>query len=178
MEYRYFLSDSAEAKQIIEACITKIEERNVKRRTVLQEYGADTFVASRGGHGNLLGIVYKEKQESPWLKLDYEDKVHGFVYKPKRNIKRGRALSDAMQDEGMSFIPSEFLVRECHAGRCLSEYRFGQHILVFSTAGFADGVIFLKIPDNGQEEGGDPFPDIPGWLREVKESEWLMAQGK
>ena len=51
--------------------------------------------------------------------------------------------------------------------------------LYYSVAGIVSGKILVSIPGSKESEHGrEPFPEVPAWLREVKESEWLAAQGR
>lgn len=108
----------------------------------------------------------------------YED---GFAYYPKMNTKAGKELSAKLDAPELEFSASGYILKLLKLSRMVVDRCSGSPTGMaryHSTAGYCGDKLLVKIPGGNSGPGGDPMPEIPSWTREVKESEWLAAQGK
>lgn len=54
----------------------------------------------------------------------------------------------------------------------------GQRMAYVAVCGVASNHFILAIPVKSEGYGGDEFPEVPNYLTEIKESEFLAMQGK
>lgn len=173
MEKKYYIGEGPEAEALIAEVQARREVVSSARSAVQNEYGADGLL-SRNRGGEICGLVFKEKQHSPFLKS--EIRVDGgYGYYAKKNCKRGKELYAKLRVPDLQFSPSDHIVKKLNINRmCFGPS--GPGMAIYSTAaGFADGKIIVSIP---AAEKGDPMPSVPAWFREVKESEFIAAQGR
>ena len=178
MERHYFIGEGPEAKAVLAKTVERMKICNAARKKLLKDYGADYFTEtgpSFFGGGELIGLGYYEKVQRPYFKGEERTEL-GYTYYPRLSTKEGKALAKRLKEEKeLHFYPSHFICELLGVRRCCHKgMRF-----FWSAAGFADGKLLLSVPGSKEsEDGEDPFPEIPDWLREVKESEFLAAQGK
>lgn len=173
MTKNFFIGEGPEAEALIAEVKELREAVSIARKAIQNEYCADGLL-SRNNGGEICGLVFKEKQSLPFLKE--EMRVDGgYGYYAKRNCKQGKELSAKLRAPDLQFSPSDHIVKKLNINRmCFGAS--GPGMAIYSTAaGFIDGKIIVSIP---AAEKSDPMPEVPTWFREVKESEWLAAQGK
>lgn len=175
MTHHYYIGTGPEADALIADLNQGLSARNEARHKLCAEYEAQGVVESRR---SVDGLVFKAKQDIPHLKLTKNEGGY-FWYAPRHNFKAGKVLADRLRDKTLTFDASDYIIGSLKlhrmvAGKC-RESATGM-ALYHSVAGFCGDKIVVKIP--GGAGGGDPMPAIPSWLREVKESEFLAAQGK
>lgn len=173
MEKHFYIGEGPEAEALIAEVVDCRVSAGVARKAVQDEYSADGLL-SRNNGGEICGLVFKEKQNSPFLKG--EMRVDGgYGYYAKKNCKQGKELSAKLRAPDLQFSPSDHIVKKLNINRmCFGAS--GPGMAIYSTAaGFVDGKIIVSIP---AAEKGDPMPSVPAWFREVKESEFIAAQGR
>lgn len=170
----FFIGEGPEAQSLIADVHARSEAAHAAREALRNEYGADNVLISRW-NGQCTGLFFKEKQKVPHLKG--EERVEdGYGYSPRKSSKAGKALAEKISNPSLRFQTSDFIVSALKLSRMVINGRS-----MFSTvAGIVDGKLLVKIPGGHEPKtpGRDPMPEVPTWLREVKESEWLAAQGK
>ena len=173
MEKNYYIGEGPEAEALIEEVQARREVVSSARSAVQTAYGADGLL-SRNNGGEICGLVFKEKQSCPFLKGEMR-LPDGYGYYAKKNCKQGKDLSAKLRAPDLQFSPSDHIVKKLNINRmCVGPS--GTGMAIYSTAaGFVDGKIILSIP---AAEKGDTMPSIPAWFREVKESEFIAAQGR
>jgi hypothetical protein len=172
MDHKYYVGEGPEAKSLIAETGGAIQKFHSECQEVADEYGAEgCFTVGRC----VIGLMFKEKSENDFLSL-FEQNEDGYCYKPRRNFKAGKELQNRL-DAIQTVRPSEFIVNKLGVSRMSAGKHLGSRTgmaMYHSVAGYNHGVLVVKIPAG---EGGDPMPTVPEWLREVKESEFLAAQG-
>lgn len=161
--------------------VERRETANNARDVVQREYEADGLML-RSRSGDVTGLAFKERQQRPYLKG--EEKIEGgFGYYPRLNCKQGKELAAKLAAPELKFNASDYILgtlklhRMCAGPHAAS--RTGM-ALYYSVAGYIENKVLVSIPGSKEEDPmrGDKMPDVPAWLRTVKESEWLAAQGK
>lgn len=178
MQLHYYIGEGPEAEEIIAEIMDKQATVHAARAALCKECGVDNLFGCRG---NVEGVFFKEKQNLPHLKGEM-CLEGGYGYYPKLNCKAGKELAAKLRDPALAFDINDHIIKRLKISRMVA----GRHAasrtgmaLYSSVAGIAKGKILVIIPgapDN--PDGGDPMPSVPEWMREVKESEWLAAQGK
>lgn len=177
MEKHYFIGEGREAEKLIKYMMTRSEIARNARMKLKNDYGSDNLLLSRWKDGSVVGLFFREKVNIPFLKGGnrIED---GYAYYPKRNTRKGKELAERFKDKDLTFNASHFIIDALSLNRiAISGFK-----LYESSAGLSeDGKrILVIIPGEkaGEVRPSNNFPDIPGWMREVKESEFLAAQGR
>lgn len=174
MNKNFFIGEGHEAETLIEEVKERLRAVGEARRTVQKAYGADGLL-TRGDGREVCGLVFKEQQARPFLKGETRLHPDGFGYYAKKNCKDGKNLSAKLRAPDLQFCASDHIIHKLKLNRmCVGASSRGMG-LYSSAAGFAGNKILVSIPCG---ESNDPMPEIPAWMREVKESEWLAAQGK
>ena len=184
MERHYFIGTGPEAKGLIAETWARLNVCNNARDKLLKQYEADNVVTSKSnitGGGRVVALWFKEPVQRPYFKGG-ECLEGGYFYYPNLRTKEGKALARRLkEDEALTFNYSKFILKRLGISRIWFE---GLHIH-YCTAGFADGKVLLMVPGpkepksfEDRTRGEDPWPKIPDWFREVKQSEFLAAQGK
>ena len=182
MEKNYYIGEGPEAEALIAEVSACREAANNARDAVQKEYGADGLMI-RSHSGNATGLAFKEKQHLPYLKG--EERIEGgFGYYPKLNCKQGKELAAKLSSPELKFNASDYILGKLKLHRmCAGPHaasRTGM-ALYYSVAGYTGSKVLVSIPGSKDEDpmrGKDKMPEVPAWLRPVKESEWLAAQGK
>ena len=178
---KFFIGEGAEAEALIAEVRERRETVNNARDAVQKEYGADGLMLNGRG-GNAIGLAFKEQQRMPYLKGEVRLE-EGFGYYPKLNCKQGKELALKLDAPELQFNANNYILGKLKLHRmCAGPHaasRTGM-ALYSSAAGYAENKVLVSIPDPKDIDGrhGDPMPDVPTWFREVKESEFLAAQGK
>ena len=176
----YYIGEGSEAAKLITETMDRQRQTNEARKTVQEEYKADGLLSSRSRDGGVAGLCFNEKQTLPFLKgeIRLED---GYGYFPKLNCKAGKELRTKLTAPEMTFSASDHIIQALGVARMVAGAHSGSRTglaLYQSVAGIVDGKLLVKIPGSAEEDShGDKMPQVPSWLREVKESEWLAAQG-
>lgn len=177
----FFIGEGPEAEALIAEVKALRDAVSNARDMVQKEYGADGLML-RGHGGDVTGLAFKEKQQRPYLKG--ETKLEGgFGYYPKLNCKQGKELAAKLKAPELKFDASDYIIdalklhRMCAGPHAAS--RSGM-ALYYSVADYRGSKVLVSIPGSKDEDPklGDKMPEVPTWLRAVKESEWLAAQGK
>ena len=175
MEKNFYIGDGPENDKLVEEVFAEIEKCRQARVQLLKDYEADYLWTN--GH-TVKGLAWDEKKEYPWLKG--ERQVNGkYIYEGRKSTKKGRELAERLKTEKiLHFDPSEYIISKLKLARLEIDHMAG--IAHSTAAGIAEGKIIVSIPYDKESilQGDDEFPDVPEWLREVKESEWLALQGK
>lgn len=176
MEKHYYIGEGPEAEKLIAATLEQSKVSEEARRALMADYGADGVIESRGFNNTVVGLGFKEKIDVPFLK-GHELLSGGYAYYPKRNTKDGKELAKRLNDKRLSFDHSRFILDYLKANRTVIE---GTKVIM-SAACISEDMkkILVVIPGVAEKVPfSDPFPAVPEWLQEVKESEFLAAQGK
>lgn len=183
MERHYFIGEGPEADELIKAARNRESIARSARKAIIKEFDADGLMQSPWRDGKVIGLAFYERVKRPYLKgevrLDGDD---GYGYYPKLSTKEGKRLSEKLKDDDLTFHMAKFILDHLHLHRMVkgqpSNHRRG-YPLYFSAAGIIDNKVLVSIPGGKENKKGEaPFPVIPEWMREVKESEWLAAQGR
>ena len=177
MEKHYYIGEGPEAEKLIAATLARHEVATEARMALMQAYGADGLIKRNWDGGSIVGLGFKQKTDAPYLKGG-EKVSDGYAYYPKRNTKSGKELAKRLEDERLIFNASCFILDALSISRMVFE---GRKIFE-AAAGITEDLkkILVVIPGTKEKSPGctDPFPAVPEWLREVKESEFLASQGK
>ena len=171
MERHYFIGEGPKAEKLIAATLARSEVARKARLALMHDYSSDGLLLSGGREGSIVGLSFKEKKDIPFLKGG--NRIEGgYAYYPKMNTKKGKELAQRLKDGDLTFSASHFIVDALK----LEHFAFSGSRMYFSVAGTSENLkcILVSIPG----ERGDTFPFIPEWMREVKASEWLAAQGR
>lgn len=171
MERHYFIGEGPEAEKLIAATLARSEVARKARLALMHDYSSDGLLLSGGRDGSIVGLSFKEKRDIPFLKGG--NRIEGnYAYYPKMNTKKGKELAQRLKEGNLTFSASHFIVDALK----LEHFVFSESRIYVSVAGTSENLkcILVSIPG----ERGDTFPVIPEWMREVKESEWLAAQGR
>lgn len=168
----YYIGEGQEAEALIADVQARLKAAGEARAALMKEYGTDALI-TRGRSEKVVGLAFKKRVSRPFLKGEFR-LAEGFGYYPRHNCKAGKELAAKFAVPAVRFSVSDYPIENLNGhrtcvGSCIGS-RTGLAIYS-SVAGFAFGKVLIKIP-------GDPMTGIPDWLREVKESEWLAAQGK
>ena len=171
MERHYFIGEGPEAEKLIAATLARSEVAREARLALMHDYSSDGLLLSGGRDGSIVGLSFKEKRDIPFLKGG--NRIEGgYAYYPKMNTKKGKELAQRLKEGNLTFSASHFIVDALK----LEHFAFSGSRMYVSVDGTTENLkcILVSIP----RERGDTFPVIPEWMREVKESEWLAAQGR
>lgn len=177
MERHYFIGEGTEAEKLIASMLARREVARKARRSLMHDYESDGLLLSGGRDGSIVGLSFKKKRNIPFLKGG--DRIEGgYAYYPKMNTKKGKELAKRLKDGDLTFSASHFIVDALK----LERFAFSGRRMYVSVAGTSEDLkcILVSIPGAKEDEDGpsSTFPVIPEWMREVKESEWLAAQGR
>ena len=176
MEKHYFIGEGPEAEKLIASMLARREVVRKARLSLMHDYGSDGLLLSGGREGSIVGLSFRKKIDIPFLKGG--NRIEGgYAYYPKMNTKKGKELAKRLNDGDLTFSASHFIVEALK----LDRFAFSENRMYFSVAGTSEDLKSILVSIPGTKEEGRPsnnFPVIPEWMREVKESEWLAAQGR
>lgn len=183
MEKHFYIGEGPEAEELIAETLARGNVVSEARKALITEYEADGLILSRWNNGKVAGLAFEKPTSRPYLKGETRTLGHeGYGYYPKLNTKEGKRLASRLSSEELTFSMSKFILDKLHLHRLVTG---PSHVsrtgcaLYYSVAGIVSGKVLVSIPGGKEREGGeDPFPEVPAWLREVKESEWLAVQGR
>lgn len=174
MEKHYFIGEGPEAEKLISAMLEREKVAREARNSLMNDYGIDRLYLWRDGSVASLG--FKEKTDASFLKGGKKKSDGLYSYLPKLNTKAGKELAMRLKDENLTFSVSNFILDSLNLHRS----SFDSFKMFVSVAGVTkDKKILVLIPGTKEKspECPDPFPAVPEWLLEVKESEFLAALG-
>lgn len=181
MEKHFYIGEGPQADELIAEALKRRSVTREARNALIAEYETDGLLLSPWRDGKVIGLAFDKPTSRPYLKGETRIK-EGYGYYPKLSTKEGKRLAKRLEAKELAFDLSNFILDRLRlhwtaTGPSLAS-RTGL-MLYYSTAGIAPGKILVSIPGGKESEQGEgSFPDVPAWLREVKESEWLAAQGK
>nr|DAX71436.1 MAG TPA: protein of unknown function (DUF5420) [Caudoviricetes sp.] len=138
----------------------------------------------RGDENSIWGIVCD--LDNPEFAKIKEDKTYKFEMLAGKKVsitgnnrtKAGKAFNAKIQAirQILMKYPSfnDFMLRQLK----LACWVLGERTGYVSVCGVASGHFIVSIPVKSEGFGGDDFPSIPECLTEIKQSEFLMLQGK
>lgn len=187
MERHYFIGEGPEAAALIAEANERWQASCDARMRLLKDYGADFFMEELYGlerGGRLEGLGFHERVKRPYLKGEERTEM-GYAYYPKLSTREGKALAKRLEEEKeLHFCTDVFILKKLGISRILRE---GGR-LHWCWAGWVEDKVLLSVPGPKSPKtfeerkklnsGIDLWPNIPDWLREVKESEFLAVQGK
>lgn len=178
MKYRFYIGDGEQARKLIGEVIASEQHAGVYREALIGDIGAENLLYFSHIPGKPQGFVFKERKEIPGLKIGSVTTESGFAYFPDLATKEGKKLQEALYDKRLEFDAEQMLLNELGfqlevTGYC--EVCHNVHAKFKSHALIIDGIdkVFAQVP---VDEEIIPMP--PDWMREVRESEWLAAQGR
>ena len=175
----YYIGEGPEADALLTEVRQRSETAQAARTKLMEDYGADALILS--WKGKPVGLGFRQEQRIPYLKEGSRRYEDGFAYYPKMNTKAGKELSAKLDTPELEFSASGYILKLLKLSRMVVDRCSGSPTgmaIYHSTAGYCGDKLLVKIPGGNSGPGGDPMPEIPSWMREVKESEWLAAQGK
>lgn len=138
----------------------------------------------RGSDRDIFGIVCS--LDNPEYAKIKEDKTYKFeivenkkvVITGNRRTKAGKAFYAKIQSvrDILNQYPrfNDFMLRKLK----LTCWVFGVSTCYVSVCGVANDYFIASIPEKSEDFSGDKFPEIPEYLTEIKQSEFLALQGK
>lgn len=181
MEYRYYIGEGQEADALLTEVRQRSETAYAARTKLMEDYDADALISSSWSKGKPVGLGFKQEQRIPYLKGGGRRYEGGFAYYPKMSTKAGKELSAKLDAPELEFDACDYILERLKLSRMVVGQCSGSRTgmaMYHSTAGYCGDKLLVKIPVGNSGPGGDPMPEIPSWMREVKESERLAAQGK
>lgn len=183
MEKHFYIGEGLEAEELIAETLERENVAREARKALIAEYETDGLILSVWDDGKVAGLAFDKPTSRPYLAGETRlSSREGYGYYPKLSTKEGKRLAKRLEAEELTFSQSNFILDKLRLRRMVagpsSASRTGS-ALYYSVAGIVSGKILISIPGSKENEHGrDPFPEVPAWLREVRESEWLAAQGR
>lgn len=137
-----------------------------------------------GSESNIRGIVCS--LDNPEYAKIKEDKTYKFEMVENEKVvitgngrtKAGKEFNAKIQSvrDILNQYPSfnDFMLRKLK----LTCWVLGARTCYMSVCGAASDHFIVSIPEKSEGFGGDKFPEIPEYLTEIKQSEFLALQGK
>lgn len=177
MRYRFYIGKGDEATRLVAEMISARFFASAYRDALIEQSGAHNLFFYANEPDRPRGFVYGSQEERQGLKFGAAIKG-GFTYFPDSALEEGRKFEELLSDSRLRFDQEVYLLKALNISgeaRGYCEHCRNLRALFKPQAFRPDNKfeIFLKIP-----VGMDPYPEIPGWFREVKESVWLARQGK
>ncbi|WP_109422765.1 DUF5420 family protein [Aggregatibacter actinomycetemcomitans] len=183
-EFRYFKCplDVEPIKSLDEQWRKEREQRNKQLNPIFDTI--PFYEYWRGDETSIFCIV--SSINNPEFEKIKDDKTYKFemlknekvVITGNKRTKAGKAFNTKIQqirDVLNNYLPfNEFMLNKLK----LTCWVFGQLKAYLSVCGVASDHFILSIPVKSGELGGQEFPTIPDYLVEIKQSEFLMMQGK
>ncbi len=176
MQYRFYIGKGDVAAKIISEMISTMLYASVYRDALIEQSGADNIFFYPNEPDRPRGLVYGKRENRVGLKFGAAIEA-GFTYFPDNTVEEGRKFEESLSDPRLRFDQEVWLLDEFNIigevrGYC--EHCRNIHAVFKPRAFRPDGKfeIFLKIPT-----GISPYPTLPEWFKEVKESVWLAEQG-
>lgn len=165
-DYRYFWTDRpSPLHELLDAHLDALKEARRLASDLANEIGATNAV----GRSCIEGFIFDKKPDDSWTYAGSNNAGEKF-YKPKRNSKAGRALSERMK--AIKIPTSEQILRKADLYHMLFRGRYMCH----STIGWRDDRIYVVLPVADSMVGcdmDDAKPVVaPDYLTECKK--WEM----
>lgn len=183
-EFRYFKC-ALSAEPIKSLYEQWRKDRNVRDKKLDVIFDTIPFYEGwRGSESSIWGIVCG--LDNPEYAKIKEDKTYKFemienekvVITGNKRTKAGKEFNAKIQNvrDILNQYPSfnDFMLRKLKLN-CLV---FGASTCYVSVCGVASDYFIVSIPEKSENFGGDKFPEIPEYLTEIKQSEFLALQGK
>lgn len=177
MQYRFYIGKGDVAAKLISEMISAMLYASVYRDALIEQSGADNLYFYANEPDRPRGFVYGKREDRVGLKFGAAIEG-GFTYFPDHTVEEGRKFEELLSDSRLRFDQELLLLEELNLtgevrGYC--EHCRNVHAVFKPRAFRPDGKfeIFLKIPATMA-----PYPELPEWFMEVKESVWLAAQGR
>ena len=171
MEYRYYIGTGPEARALIEECRKRLIEKQSVIDALREKYRAK-HVLVQGDEIVELAFDALPGDWKDYLKKPEKRTLNGDLFlccAPRGNTKRGRELHEEMQAGAAGFSPKDYILERTKTKHMSIDGRK----IAFSSAGYRDDDVLLRIPCKGADEK-TPVP--PAWFREVTASEFMNAQ--
>lgn len=170
--------------------IKSLDEQWRKDREIRDEkldaifYTIPFYECWRGSERNIFGIVCS--LDNPEYAKIKENKTYKFEMVENEKVvitgngrtKAGKAFNAKIQSvrDILNQYPSfnDFMLRKLK----LTCWVLGDRTGYVSVCGVASNNFIVSIPEESEGFGGDKFPEIPDYLNEIKQSEFLALQGK
>lgn len=183
MKFRFFKgNEQAEPLRSISNNWFKArEERNSKLQSIFDSipfynswYGDETSILGIICDANNPALKQIENKKGYKVK-QVKDK---YLIRPDRRYKEGKELDKKIN--AIQIILKDYPDFSRYALKQLGLYRMAAeaNVLHFSVCGVVDNTFIARIPVKDRDDFGDAFPEIPDYLTEIKESEFLAIQGR
>jgi len=185
MGYQHYIGEGPEAQALIDECHAKNEAADAAVRGFQERHGFQ----NGWRRGTEFGGPTTEKEmdtaeaRSRGLKFHCRIDENTYAYKPHLGTALGKHMDEEIKEinKTCSFDASKHIIKATGMYRMMSGAHAGSRTglaLYFSTAGFAQSKIVVKVPTGAGRPDQDPMPTPPAWLCEAKESEVLALYGK
>lgn len=177
IQYKFYIGDGEEARELLGIAYAAEQYAGVYRDALIEHLGADNLFYFSHIPGKPQGVVFREPKEIPGLKMGAATVGTGFIYFPDLSTDEGKKIQEMLFDKRLEFDAEQMLLDMLGlqaeiTGYC--EICRNIHAKYRSRAFYLKGIskIFAQVPI------GNIVPVPPDWMKPVKESEWLAAQGK
>lgn len=177
MQYRFYIGKGEVAAKIVSEMVSAMLYASVYRDALIEQSGANNLFFYANEPDRPRGFVYGKREDYPGLKFGAVIEG-GFTYFPDNTVEKGKMFEKLLADPKLRFDQEVYLLGAINItgdvrGYC--EHCRNIHSIFKPRAFRPDRKfeIFLKIPAEMS-----PYPEIPEWFKEVKESTWLAMQGK
>ncbi|EHK90556.1 DUF5420 family protein [Aggregatibacter actinomycetemcomitans] len=183
-EFRYFKSalDIEPIKSLDEQWRKERKQRNKQLNAIFNTI--PFYECWLGDETSILGILcsmnnreFEKIKDDKTYKFEMLKNEKVVITGNKRN-KAGKAFNAKIQEIRSilnNYLPfNEFMLNKLK----LTCWVFGQYKAYVSVCGVTSNHFIVSIPVKSEGYHGDKFPLIPEYLTEIKQSEFLMLQGK
>lgn len=177
MQYRFYIGKGKDAARLVSEMVSAMLFAAVYRDALIEQSGANNLFFYANEPDRPRGFVYGDRKDRQGLKFGAAVKG-GFTYFPDNATEDGKKFEELLSDPRLRFDQEIWFLKALNvtgvaSGYC--EHCRNIHALFKPRAFRPDGKfeIFLKIPAEMS-----PYPVLPEWCKEVKESVWLAGQGK
>lgn len=177
MQYRFYIGKGEEAARLVSEMVHAMLHASAYRDALIEQHGARNLFCYANEPDRPRGFVYGDRKDRQGLKFGAAVQG-GFTYFPDNATEDGKKFEELLSDPGLRFDQEIWLLKALNVAgeaRGYCEHCRNIHALFKPRAFRPDGKfeIFLKIP-----AAMSPYPVLPEWCRETRESEWLAEQGK
>lgn len=184
MEYQHYIGEGPEAQTLIDKCHERKETFHAAVRTFEKKYGfSGTWQNGEERLGGpAMGVLDVNEAKAKGLKSHLSMGENLVAYKPHGGTALGKLLAcEIAEINKLAVRTSEHIVKATGMYHMQSVAHYASRTgmaLAFSTAGYVQGKIVVKVPIGDGGPDSKPMPTPPPWLREAKESEVLALYGK
>lgn len=183
VQFRFFKGDitQGELKAIGDAWCKSRDDRDEALKPIFD--AMPFYNGWQGSETSIWGIVCKADNSAlEQIRTERGYKVSYFkdgnyVVKPDCRYKAGKAFKQTLEkiasilNQSPDF--SDFVLKKMGMYKMVG----GVTCVYFSVCGVVENVFIAKVPVKGVNNFGDTLSDIPPYLTEIKESEFLAIQG-